>query len=337
MSFAKQRHEKEFVPTTPKELKEISRRAAQREAERVEQRKVKESKPRHKRLSGAALREALLERTEFHVYRSNLFDKFLEIVKDLEMPKPRYKSYLPEEQADGEFMFDIASVLARMSWMQLNDLVRAAVTTDERPIGLATRDYSEALHFATHCIYLALGVVEKKGMLRLTDRSVLDDWPVVDRKRPSKEDKMSELEMQRRNAAMKASAVDDEEEDEPEEDEDEAEEEEEDEKPARGKFGKGAGKKKVSKATKPAKASAKTTKSSTKPAEGTLVLKDATLIKKAKPREGGGPKGKFYNLVPKKGIALKALLSEAKEAGIDAARAKTWIPMMIKNGYLSVG
>lgn len=219
-----------FEPTSNQELKALAKRVRKKErAKSKEKTDRKENLEKLPRLKGDALRTALEKRRPFKVYASNLFNKFIDICKENDTPKPRYRSYLEVKEAEGQFMFDIASALSRMSWPQLTDLLRAAVTTEDKPLAIATRSWSEVSNFVEHCMYVALGVVEKKGMLRLTDPSVLEDWPVEERKRKSKEDRaMDEQQEELEKRKLLAAAKDDDDEDDEDEDEDEDDSDDED-------------------------------------------------------------------------------------------------------------
>jgi len=63
-------------------------------------------------------------------------------------------------------------------------------------------------------------------------------------------------------------------------------------------------------------------------------LKPDTLIKKGEPRESGGAKTKLQALVKRAGIPYADLLVAAKEAGLPVPKVKTWVPSLIKGGYL---
>ena len=215
-----------FTPTTKEEWKRISKKARKREKQKDSEKQAKKDarKNRPPMMAGDKLRHALETGETFRVYASNLFDTFIQFCKDNDVEKPRYKAYLDSAEAQSDFMFQVATAMARMSWVQLTDLLHASITTDNKPVGIASRSWSEALKFATRCVHIALGVVEKKGTLRLTDLSVLDEWPVSERKRKSKEEKDMGLKAERRNASLKAKGKDDEDDD----DDDEEEEDEED-------------------------------------------------------------------------------------------------------------
>jgi len=233
---------KGFVPSTREELKQYSKAGKRRQEASAEAKQGRKSKKRHgTSLRGEDLRLALINEEKIPVYTSNLFDEFIDACKRKERKPPKYREYLEEKKADGEFMYEIISILSALSWTELSILIRTALTADEAPIGLNTKTWSEAFNFARHLMLQAFKVVEKKGTLRLTDRTVLDEWPVESKKRPSKEDKMSDEELRKASMkAMEAEAADDEDEDEETvEGGDESEDEDEDEKP-KGKKGKKA-------------------------------------------------------------------------------------------------
>lgn len=405
---------KKFEATTNDELKQIAKRARKSERKRADAKAAKKeiaTGDRVPRLKGDALRDALVARSKFKVYANNFFNKFIEIVKENNGQKPRYRSYMKSDAAQGQFMFEIATCLSRMSWPQLTELLHSAVTSTDHPVGLATKSWSEVSAFVNHCMHLALGVVEKKGRLRLSDPSVLDDWPVEERKRKSKEDeymRFNEEDQDRKNTAMQAAGrKDDDEEDDDEDDEedsddeyeesddeesdedsddDDADDDEDDEKSSKRSsksakkkrgFGKSTSKskddsdddeesdddeddsddededdkpkkskrkekevssKKAKKAAKPDKSEKKSAKKTVKkeraerPAK--LEVKDSTVLFKGDPREKGGPKKKLLELIPKKGIALKALQSAAKEAGLPVAKVKAWVIYLHGYGYI---
>jgi hypothetical protein len=235
-----EREDRAFKPSTREDL-----RAYRKAGKRAERKRMKEKMARRSggkdgipRYRGDRLRQALLGREHFKIFKGNLFNKFIEFCKELGIPKPRYRSYLePERTAQGQFIYEVNSALSRMNWNQMTELLHTAVTTSEHPVGVATRNWTEALSFVRHCLHTALGVVEKKGTLRLSDPGVLEDWPVSERRRKSskEDDSMLTEELERRNAAMMAASRnkdeddDEDEEDEDEDDEDEDEDEEGDE------------------------------------------------------------------------------------------------------------
>jgi hypothetical protein len=262
MGFAKQEKRtstEHFEPSTKEQIKDYSKRARKAERQhKKEKHRTKEeahSKDKLSRLSGEALRTALTNRKPFKIYPGNLFGAFIEACTAFDIKKPRYYEYLEQREADAKFCFDIASALSRLPWQKLTDLVRAGTSTTNKPHGLATRSWSEALQFTEHVMHLALGAVEKKGTMRLTDLAVLDNWPVESRKRPTKEDKM--LGIDEKNAAMKAKSRDNDDEDDDEEEEkggkdkdvdkDEEDEDGDEDEGRASKKGKGFKKKKKSK------------------------------------------------------------------------------------------
>jgi len=233
-----------------------------------------------------------------------------------------------------------------MAWQQLSNLIHVAVTSGERPIGIATRNWSEAFHFALHCLHLALKVREKKGAFKLTDLDVLDDWPVDERKRPTKEDrKMSNKELE----ALEAKKDEDEDEDDESEDEgseDEEDEDEEDEKPKKRK-GKGFGKSKPKarddedeeedeEEEKVSKRKSKKEKGGKEKTSKKVDLSDSSVISRIGTRDKGGKKTAFLEMIPKKGIKYKELAAKAKDGGIPSGKVKPWLKAFIKYEYIKV-
>ncbi len=81
-------------------------------------------------------------------------------------------------------------------------------------------------------------------------------------------------------------------------------------------------------------AAEKPAKKASKPAK---LTDSSSVSRTSKARSGGGPKGKLYALVPKKGgIKLKALLKTAEsELELKPKKATAWLNMMIGNGFLT--
>lgn len=236
---------KAFVPTTKEELRKIRKRAAKRDKERSESKKSKSAR----KGNVGNLRQRILDGDkDLTIFSENLFATFVSYCKESNLRLPRYRRYMESKDADTQFMFDVNTALCRLSWKKLHDLTLAGLVAHDGPSGLSTANWTEAFHFAQHVMYLALHAVEKKGVLRLTDRSVLDDWPVDDMKRPSKEDRMkpdyydSSYKMLAKRDDEDADV--DEEEDEDEADDEEEEDDEEDEKPAKSRKKKAKGSKK---------------------------------------------------------------------------------------------
>src|SRR5580698_9096559 len=90
-------HTEGFEPSTAEDIKGYSKRARKAEQKRKDEKAERgEKHGRVARLTGDRLREALIGRSEFRVYRSNLFAKFIELVNDNDGSKPRYRAYLKE-------------------------------------------------------------------------------------------------------------------------------------------------------------------------------------------------------------------------------------------------
>ena len=323
-----------FVPSTKEDLKRYAkagRRAKRLKQEEKEQARATTIGSKQPRLSGDRLRQALVEQKPFRVYGNNLFNKFIEVCKELEIKKPRYLAYMtPERAAQSQFIYELHSALSRMSWHHLTELLHVAVTTTEKPTGVATRTWSEAFGFVRHCLHVALGVYEKKGTLRLTDPSVLDDWPVSERKRKSKEDRsMEEKEELERLAALKASEKDkdededekddedeDEDEDEDDEDEDEDEDDEDeddDEDDNEPKETVAKGRKRKAKAAKKSKAKDEDDDEDDEDDEDEPKAKKGKKAKKSKAKDDDDDEDEDDEDEPKKGKAKKAKKSKAKD------------------------
>lgn len=360
-----------FVPTTDKELKEIHKRARARDEAKELGKRVKRESPRRDKERGTPrgtmeIKNALLSNQPIKVYRPQLFSRFVEICKDRDMAPPAYREYEDRKKADATFLYDIQVCCAKMPWQRLSELLSLGTG---KP--MPTRDWAEAFHCALWMMHSAFGNRQdfldkhKNHVLdRIEDLDALEEWPVAAHKRRSTkrntEDEELDMTLERRNASMRASARDDEDdEDEDEEntkkgrDEDE-DEDDEDEKPRK--------KKAAKKASKPAKKSsrkdddeddeddkpARKKRSSKdedddedeKPARrggGAVKLEPSTVLKKgSKKRTKSGAKQKLYELVPAKGIKLKALLEACDEEDISVSKAKKWLPSMVKKGYLAV-
>lgn len=90
-------------------------------------------------------------------------------------------------------------------------------------------------------------------------------------------------------------------------------------------------KKKVKAEKKPAKKEKKVErKERVEPTE----FKDSTTLFKGEPRKKGGPKQKLLELIPRKGIALKALVKAAGEAELPVKKVKAWIKILHNNGFI---
>lgn len=225
-----------FVPSTDEDLKRYARNGRKNKEARAEG-KASRSKGtvllRGSEASGQ-YRDMFARHDKFEILDGRVIEKFVELIKDMGMKVPRYREYLPRKEADGQFVFEVNHCLARLSWIQLSEIVNAAVN---RPV--VTREYSEAYNFAAHAlIRLALGVTDNDGIYKLADLEVLERWPAETLKRPKKEDRMSKKEAAKvasgKLKAGKAKAEDEEDEDledgdEEAEDEVEDEDEEEDE------------------------------------------------------------------------------------------------------------
>lgn len=232
----KPKDEKGFVPSTDEELKKYRKAGKKTERLRSEAKQGKKGRKRATTaLRGEDLRQALFKEELVHVFSRNLFDAFVELCKLREKKPPAYREFLDQKEADGTFLYEIISILSSCSWTDLGSLTFKGLSADESPLGLATKSWTEAFHFARHVMLLALKAVEKKGTLRLTDRSVLDDWPVESRKRPSKEDRKMKLkgsgdeELDEKRLAALAAAAGDDDEDEDDDEDDEAEDDADDE------------------------------------------------------------------------------------------------------------
>lgn len=174
------------------------------------------------------------------VLRPQFFDGLIKMIKESGHKPPAYCFYLKERKADAKFMFDMQSALARLSWMQLSQLIAIGLG---RPV--ATREYIEAFDFTVLLVVWALNVrnylngTKDSGSVRIKDREALDEWP-VSRSRKSKkatteeDEDMDPKEQKASLQAMAAKSRDKDKDDEDEEDEDD-EDEDEDEKPKKGK------------------------------------------------------------------------------------------------------
>ena len=80
----------------------------------------------------------------------------------------------------------------------------------------------------------------------------------------------------------------------------------------------------TAKAEKPAKAAA-------------TALNPFDVLKPgAKKRDKSGTKQKVYDMVTRKGITYRALLTAAEKEGMPMARVKLWIPSWVRRGYLAI-
>ena len=154
---------------------------------------------------------------KFPILVDGVINSFVERVKENGEKVPRYREYLKRKEADAQFVFDVNTCLARMSWLQLAQIIDAAVRCP-----VVTRDYSEAYNFAAHALLrLALHVTDESGTYRLTDLDVFNKWPVPPHKRPTKEDRKMAT-----NGKPKKDKIEEEDELENEEADDEVEDEE---------------------------------------------------------------------------------------------------------------
>jgi hypothetical protein len=61
------------------------------------------------------------------------------------------------------------------------------------------------------------------------------------------------------------------------------------------------------------------------------VIKTTEKIREAK----GGPKGRLYALLTKKGIKYKELITAAETAKVPEVKVKKWIPRWVGKGYIT--
>ena len=237
------------MPSTRKELRDIEKRARKADQERSsehatrrESRKLDSKRPR----GAIEIREALIHnKPRVRVFKSALFETFIEQCKLKDLSPPAYRLYEKQEEADARFMFDIQTCMARLNWLQLSRIVDAGVGV---PIPISS--ITEAFHHALRLMVYAFDVArylespfDNEAYLRgeggldtsveIQDRDALEEWPISARKRKS--DRKEEISMfaDENNRKLRASAGDDEddEDDEPkgkggsdddEDDEDEA-------------------------------------------------------------------------------------------------------------------
>lgn len=276
MSFTKilkkQRKKEEasggFVPSTLEDLKRYRKAGKKSDDRRSEEGEKRKKRAGVKLVRGAGASEhykdLLAKHETFPILKQNFIDAFTEACKETKQEVPQYHEYMERKEADARFTYEVQCVMARLSWTDLSKMVNAAVGCP-----VITREFTEVFNYAVHImLHMVLGVGEKKGAYRLQTLDALDDWPVPNRKRPKKEDRVmpakskkradkddeeldeieeeeeegeeEEEETPRKKGKAKASKKSkDDDEDEEEEDSDDEDEEEEDEKPAK----KGKGKK----------------------------------------------------------------------------------------------
>lgn len=352
---------KEFKPTTPRELKEIARRAREKQrAKKEEKEDDKEERKQKKKLprGAEAVKLALEQNQKVRTFNPQLFEKFLEHVHMLDLKKPAYRMYVPTKERDATFMYEIQVCLAKMSWQQLGQLIGVGV---DAPV--PTKSWTDAFHKALNVMISAFDVVDYlqsgKGSdyCKIKDREALDAWPVSVRQRRSGSTNEEEDDMHtdENNRKLRALSSDDDDEDEDESpkgrraSKDDDDDEDEDEKP-RGKrasaksFGKGVGKKKRAsrdededeKPRRKAKASKSNGKEDDDEEED-VELNDRSLLVKVKDRDKGGIKTTVLDLVPqRKAATLKDIVAKAKEEGISPTKARKIIETLHGYGYIRV-
>lgn len=162
---------------------------------------------------------------------------------------------------------------------------------------IATKDFSEAFHFVQAVMYQVLHVTTDESALR---------YKLSKREATLKLWPVKPKEMSMNTKVSK--------------NEDEGEDE-------------GTTSKKKPKAEK--SASKKDTDKSAKK-EGSVKLADSSTITKVKDREKGGGKSKLLNMIPKKGITLKALVEAASEHDVSASKVKSWVNSLASYGYVAI-
>jgi hypothetical protein len=301
-----------FVPSSAEELKDYRRRARRKEKEKQrnkealrEARSKKFVPEKREHIAGINERKLLV------IYKKIIKEKIATFTEDKKHDRrwvpclPRYRYERDLRAADSAFLFDIQQTLSKMSWKDLKRLVKAGMGRSKEFV-----DMSSTFRFVETMVFQVLGVESDSVDVRyrLTDRdATIALWPV----KPN-EELMSKKEAADVKKGKKAKSP-------------VSESEDEDEKPSKKVKSKDEGDEKPSK-------KAKTEKKAKKAKE----LTDESTVSKLKDRPKGGPKTKLLNLIPRKGISFKKLLSKAKEEGLPKAKIGAWVKVMSKNGFIGI-
>ena len=352
--IAARENDKAFKPSTSEDLKNYKRRAREKKkAKRSEEekedlksdRKVKRKLPR----GTEAVKMALEQNQRVRTFNPQLFEKFLEHVKMLELSKPAYKLYIRKDQRDAAFMYEIQVCLAKMNWQQLTQLISIGTDTP-----IPTKSWTDAFHKALNVMISAFDVVDylqtskKDDYCRIRDREALDAWPVNVRQRRSgsTNEEDDDMHTDENNRSLRALAGDDDDDDDDDksskrgrsrDNDDDDDEDDEDEKP-RKSFGKGK-KKSPSKEKdeKPArKRRAAKDDDDDEDEKEEVTLTDRTQLLKAKDRDKGGFKTKLLDLLStRKATSLKDLYAKAdEEFGAGSRKVKKTVETLIGFGYI---
>lgn len=216
---------------------------------------------------------------------------------------PAYQKTGSKSQSDAQFVYDMHGMLAHFSWKELRRILKTCGVEFEKTKTIFTQSYNAA----ERALYQALGCeVDDNGVrYKLADRNAtLKLWAVEvkERKKMSK-DKSGKKGKKNRG-----------------------DDEETPKKKKKVKAEKEGREEKEPKKEKKEKKSKKAAK-----------LSDESTVSKLKDRPKGGPKTKLLNLIPRKGLSFKKLLSKAKEElGHKADKVTKWVQLMAKNGFIGI-